>query len=137
MTERDCDYCGNAYEAARPNSRFCSALCRKRNQRDPAAAKIKTVSSSLPPATPPVDMTLADVVKRDLELGDRLDTLPGQLALALAVRIGSPGTTASSVATLSKELRALVAEALVGTKPPVGDRLDEFSQRLAQKAASA
>ena len=81
--------------------------------------------------------TLADVVRRDLESADRLATVPGQLAVALAERLVSPGTTASSVATLSKELRALMAEALAGTKPREGDALDEFTQRLQQKAASA
>jgi len=76
-------------------------------------------------------------VRRDLAAAGRLDTLPGQLALALAMRLTAPGTTASSVATLSKELRALMAEALAGTKPREGDALDEFTIRLQQKAASA
>lgn len=116
---------------------YCDANCRNKAHAARKANPGAVPTIPVQPDTPPVDMTLADVVKRDLELGERLDTLPGQLALALAVRLGSPGTTASSVATLSKELRALMAEALAGTKPKQGDVLDEFSERLARKAAGA
>lgn len=112
---------------------YCDASCRRKAHE---ARKANPASVATLPV-PPADTTLADVVKRDLEAGERLDTLPGQLALALAVRIASPGTTASSVATLSKELRVLMAEALAGTKPREGDALDEFSKRLARKAAGA
>lgn len=115
---------------------YCDSSCRGKahaaRKANPGA--VPTIPDQAPP---PVDMTLADVVKRDLETADRLETLPGQLALALAVRIGSPGTTASSVATLSKQLLVLMAEALAGTKPQQGDVLDEFSERLARKAANA
>src|SRR6266498_1700351 len=112
---------------------YCDAKCRskayKARQANPGAVV------TLPDQ--PADPSLADVVRRDLAAAGRLDTLPGQLALALATRIAAPGTTASSVATLSKELRALVAEALEGTRPRQGDALDEFTLRLQQKAASA
>ena len=112
---------------------YCDAKCRgaayKARRANPAG--VATISQA------PADTSLADVVRRDLEAVSRLDTLPGQLALALATRISAPGTTASSVATLSKELRALVAEALEGTRPRQGDALDEFTLRLQQKAASA
>ena len=110
---------------------YCDAKCRRRahkaRQASPGVAALPTATTG----------TLADVVRRDLESADRLATVPGQLAVALAERLVSPGTTASSVATLSKELRALMAEALAGTKPREGDALDEFTQRLQQKAASA
>ncbi len=112
---------------------YCDAKCRSKayayRQANPDAV------ATLPPV--PADTSLADVVRRDLAAADRLDTLPGQLALALAMRLTAPGTTASSVATLSKELRALMAEALARTKPREGDALDEFTIRLQQKAASA
>jgi hypothetical protein len=90
-------------------------------------------------ATLPVapDTSLADVVRRDLEAASRLDTLPGQLALALALRLTAVGTTASSVATLSKELRALMAEALAGTVVRRRDLIDEIGARREQKAAGA
>lgn len=112
---------------------YCNANCRNKAH---AARKANPAAVSTLPV-PPADTTLADVVRRDLEAAERLATLPGQLALALATRIASPGTTASSVATLSKELRALMAEALAGTKPRDPDKLDEFTQRLQQKAAGA
>ena len=110
---------------------YCDAKCRRR------AHKARQEGPGVVAALPASTSTLADVVRRDLESADRLATVPGQLAVALAERLVSPGTTASSVATLSKELRALMAEALAGTKPREGDALDEFTLRLQQKAASA
>jgi hypothetical protein len=112
---------------------YCDSKCRSKayvaRRANPAAV------AALPDQ--PADTSLADVVRRDLEAAGRLETLPGQIALALALRLTAAGTTASSVATLSKELRVLMAEALAGTKPREGDALDEFTLRLQQKAASA
>jgi len=111
---------------------YCDAACRNR------AAYARKHSVPVAAAVPgPPASNLADVVRRQLEQADRLETIPGQLALELAQRLVSAGTTASSLAQLSKELRALVAEALEGTKPRGADQLDEFTQRLQQKAASA
>ena len=112
---------------------YCDARCRGKAY---AARKANPGAVSTLPEPAP-DTSLADVVRRDLEAAGRLETLPGQIALALALRLTAPGTTASSVATLSKELRVLMAEALAGTKPREGDALDEFTLRLQQKAASA
>ena len=111
---------------------YCDAVCRNRA----AYARKHAVAPVAPDPARPAS-SLADVVRRQLEQADRLETIPGQLALELAQRLVSAGTTASSLAQLSKELRALVAEALEGTKPREGDTLDEFTQRLQQKAASA
>ena len=111
---------------------YCDVNCRNR-----AAYARKHGVSPMPAGPDRPASSLADVVRRQLEQADRLETIPGQLALELAQRLVSSGTTASSLAQLSKELRALVAEALEGTKPREGDALDEFTQRLQQKAASA
>jgi hypothetical protein len=113
---------------------YCDGVCRRR------AFEARKANPGAVATLPPPDAansTLADVVRRDLEQAGRLETVPGQLAVALAMRLVSSGTTASSLATLSKELRALMAEALAGTKPRDADALDEFTQRLQQKAASA
>jgi len=112
---------------------YCDVNCRNRAA---YARKHGVEPVPLPGPERPAS-SLADVVRRQLEQAGRLETIPGQLALELAQRLVSSGTTASSLAQLSKELRALVAEALAGTKPREGDALDEFTQRLQQKAASA
>ena len=113
---------------------YCDATCRNRAA---YARKHSVPVAAAAPASGPPASNLADVVRRQLEQAGRLETIPGQLALELAQRLVSAGTTASSLAQLSKELRALVAEALEGTKPREGDALDEFTLRLQQKAASA
>lgn len=113
--------------------RYCDATCRNRA----AAARRANPDAVASLPAPAADTTLADVVRRDLEAGGRLDTLPGQLAVALARRITAEGTTASSVATLSKELRALMAEALAGVKPREPDFLDELEERRLAKVAGA
>ena len=127
--------CGKPLPPSRGNRPrlYCDAKCRGKAY----AARHANPDTVFMEADAPADTSLADVVRRDLNAAGRLNTLPGQLALALAMRLTAPGTTASSVATLSKELRALMAEALAGTKPREGDALDEFTLRLQQKAASA
>lgn len=50
--ERPCDACGNAYEAKRPASRFCSATCRKRASRS-GAAVVGHIASGLEPEPEP------------------------------------------------------------------------------------
>jgi hypothetical protein len=113
---------------------YCNSTCRGKAH---AHRKANPDAVATLPVPDTANSTLAEVVRRDLEAADRLQTVPGQLAVALAERLVSSGTTASSLATLSKELRALMAEALAGTKPRDPDVLDEFTQRLQQKAASA
>lgn len=80
---------------------------------------------------------MVDVVQRQLQEADRLETVAGQLAIALAKRVVAAGTTASSMAALSKELRVLMAEALAGTKTREPDYLDELQARRQAKIAGA
>jgi hypothetical protein len=115
---------------------YCDSLCRNRASRARRANPDAVVALPAAPPPPP-DTSLADVVRRDLEAAERLETLPGQIALALALRMTAAGTTASSVASLSKELRALMAEALAGTVVRRRDLIDEIGARREQKAAGA
>jgi hypothetical protein len=128
--------CGKPLPSATGNRPrlYCNSSCRGKAH---AARQANPGAVATLPAQDTANSTLADVVRRDLEHADRLETVPGQLAVALAMRLVSSGTTASSLATLSKELRALMAEALAGTQPRDQDALDEFTRRLQQKAASA
>jgi hypothetical protein len=59
--------------------------------------------------------SLLAVVRAEPEAADRVATVPGMVALALAERVVDPTSSAASVATLSKELRVVLAEALAGT----------------------
>lgn len=122
---RSCDSCGKPYEAKRKASRFCSDTCRKRNQRTPAQ-----------PLTPIEDAMvsagLVNATVRELEAADRLDSVLGRQALELARRIASPHETGASVASLSKEFRAVMEVAMDGVGIAV-DPLDELRTRREHK----
>ena len=95
--QRQCATCGKAYQAARPNSKFCSDTCRVRAHRSPK-------SSPAPPAgpVPMLGAGLESVAARELDAAGRLDTVLGQAALVLARRIESPMETGSSIASMTK-----------------------------------
>ena len=126
---------------------YCDSTCRSRASRGRgdgadhltvvtvAAATGSRRSTSDPDDDP--RPSLVQVVQRELENGERLDTVAGQQALAIAVRMASAGTTGSAVATLSKELRVAMAEALAGVKRTKPDAFDEIAERRAMKAANA
>lgn len=71
-----------------------------------------------------------------LQDADRLDTVLGQQALALAAQIVSPFQTGAGVASLSKELRAVMAEAMRGVAA-AADPVDELRRRRDAKRAAA
>lgn len=135
MTLRACDHCNKSYDAKRPNSKFCGASCRKRNQRNPQGAKVSTLPAPSEAAAPV--LTLLDVVRRELTDAGRLDTIEGMQAITLAQRMLDPFSTASSVATLNKELSVVLAKALAGVKQPEPDLLDELEQRRLAKVSGA
>lgn len=76
---------------------------------------------------------VAAVMAELVEAG-RLDTVLGQQALTIAEKLGSLFDTGSSAAALSKELRALMAEAVKGAAV-AADPLDELRARRAAKRA--
>lgn len=118
----DCDKSLPPATGSRPRL-YCDSSCRRRaheaRKANPAAAPTVPADS--------VVSDLAGAVRKELEAGGRAETVSGQLAIAMARRIDSSGTTASSMASLSKELRALLAEALEGVKRPgaVEDPVDQ------------
>src|SRR5690349_15240242 len=87
--------CGKTFWSASSRAKFCTAACRSRSRRKPAAT----------PDAPIVAATR-------LELGDQVSTLNGQLALKVAEQIDKGSASVSQV----RELQALVAKA-VGAKP--------------------
>jgi hypothetical protein len=79
---------------------------------------------------------LVAAIRRELEGARRLDTALGRQAMRLAERMHSMMDTGSAVAALSRELRAVMAEALAGV-PAKADGLDELAARRERKASGA
>lgn len=129
--ERACDSCRQKYEARRPSSRFCGPTCRQRARR---GMKPAVIGSAPPPPDPDVVPPLVARVIRDLDTAGRLDTTPGQQAVLLATRLSSPHETGASVASMNRELRATMAEALQGTAK-AADHVDEVKARRDRKFA--
>lgn len=132
MTQRACDSCRDRYEAKRPNSRFCSERCRKRFSRQPGA-----VASLVPEVddAPISEGPLTRSTRLELEAVGRFDTSIGQLAMLAARRLDAGGETGSAVASLMREHRATVAEAIRGVKL-AGDKLDELRAKRDRKLAA-
>ena len=126
--QRICESCKKPYQATRPNSKFCGDTCRKRAQRSPKKSPGKPV------ATPVVSAGVAAAAARELEAADRLDTVLGQAALVLARRIESPMETGASIASMTKQLRETLADALKGAAQ-AADPLDEIRARRESKRA--
>jgi hypothetical protein len=125
--QRHCDRCGKPYEAKRPTSKYCSSSCRSRQSTNPKASV-----TAIPPKTDAAGLTA--VTERQLDAANRLDTVLGQQALALAQRIASPHETGASVASLSKEFRAVMEAAMDGVNA-VANPLDELRARRERKLA--
>lgn len=100
------------------------------------AAKPPELIDAVPTESPEGESPLVVAVRAELEAADRLGCALGQQALALAQRIGNPFDTGSAVASLSKELRA-VMDAALADAPKAADALDELAGRRQQKASSA
>lgn len=131
MEPRLCDVCREPYIAKRLNSRFCSATCRKRNQRkpvgSPAATPLPTVALGVG--------SVASITRAELEAAGRLGTSLGQVALLLAARLDAQvRESGMGVAAIVREHRAALAEALKGAAV-AADPVDELRARRDRKRA--
>ncbi|QBI97245.1 hypothetical protein KD930_gp01 [Mycobacterium phage Kevin1] len=125
---RECAVCGQPFEAQRPQAKYCGETCRKRAQRG-GIAKQKQQAPLTPPASATPAGGLIETVQAALEEADRLHTIAGQHALELARRIVyAPGMN-TGVAALSKQLQAVLAEALAGAASVAADPVDELKAR--------
>lgn len=124
--ERPCDVCGVAYEAKRPNSRFCSATCRKRASRGVPTEHVADVTP-LPPAEPEIGPVEAAALRELQEVG-RLETALGRTALTLARKLDVGRETGAAMASLAKQLEATLSTATEGVTA-VSDPLDELRAR--------
>lgn len=156
--QKPCAVCGKPFEAQRPQAMYCGETCKKRAQRAgtaasrnrkkprpaPAAAPPPPDTSSDESSTPPSSETLAyapvgvvAATVKELADADRLDTVLGQLALKLAVRLeGSVFDTGSAFTALSKELRTVVGLAVAGAHVE-DDEVDELQKRRDEKQRAA
>lgn len=147
---KSCEDCGKEFEAKRRTARFCSERCKKRAQRRPggsgtsaAARRVEAaVSQRVPDAAPaPAEVRgeLTESVRAALEAAGRLGDPSGQVALVLAGRIeDGTGETGSSLASMTRELRAAVADALKdagGKSADPGE--DELEKARARRRAIA
>jgi hypothetical protein len=134
--DRSCDVCGTSYVAKRTTSRYCSAKCRMRASRG---------TSAKPTAPEPQEMVLersAGPVEwaTALELREigRLETALGLQCLALARRLDAPlRDTGSAMASISRELRATLAEAKRGAGAATSPQQlrDELAERRVRHGA--
>ena len=130
--QRQCDSCGNPYEAKRATSRYCGSTCRVRASR---GALITPIREKRPPTGP---AGLVESVRRELEEAERLESYAGQAAVDLATRIEGGGDTGSAVASLHRELRATMAEALAGARvarSPLERMRDDLAERRKARGA--
>jgi hypothetical protein len=125
--ERACDACGRPYTAKRETSRFCSTACRVAFHE----GRPKRVVPSGVVDRPPAERGFVyEATLKQLERLRPEDESLYATALVLALRLdGAIGSaeSGSSVAALTKELRATVA-ACAATAVAV-DTVDELSER--------
>lgn len=121
---RCCEVCGRIYDAKTKRSRFCTSTCRSRNMR----------GAEPPPIAALIDVSLESTTKQKLEDAGVLDTVLGQQAMRLAVQMSVE--TGSSLAALSRELRATMLEAL-SSGEQADDVVDELRARREARRAAA
>lgn len=130
-----CECCGREYVAKRSTSRFCSDVCRMRSKRGGSAPKLRVVKAGDSP-TRKHDSSLLGSVMIELEQMGHLETAGGRIAITLATRLDNPDSTdsGSAVASLTRELRAVLAE-LASRKVASADPMDELRRRREQRSS--
>jgi hypothetical protein len=132
VAERRCEApdCEVVFEPKRPAGKYHSATCRQRAARARKAAESNVKDEAK--TDTPAEHGLVRAVRTELETADRLNTVAGQLALQLARRAANPDE--SSLMALSKEIRAVMADALAGAPPkPGGSDADGDSNATEQE----
>lgn len=157
----DCEECGTTFVAKSTRARFCGPTCRVRANRRPTKiglaksdaaaatkpkrktrarkakaggkAQVETATEALAQPAPPVYDTLEEQLRASLTRLQALDTISGMAAVRVAQQIDRGRDSGSAVATLSKELSRLVAEAKVEAAPRIRDAADDIADRAAAK----
>jgi hypothetical protein len=143
---RPCESCGRSYEAASPRSKYCGNTCRSRAHRaaggrehgQSAGDNVRSLRAAPDTAGGDESGGMVASLERKLRDADRLDTWEGQGALVLARRIEAGRDTGSAIASLHRELRVAIAEALKGVgdvESAVTRRRNELAERRAARHA--
>mgnify|MGYP003405091026 FL=1 len=130
--------CGTEFTAARANAKYCSDRCRKRTKRS-GADVVPLTEAELKPeqADGRKPGAIESATHRELEQAGRVETMLGQTALAHARKMDHGFMeTGSAFASLSKELRSVMADALRGTAAATAPQQlqDELAARRAERA---
>ena len=132
--ERNCDVCGEPYQAQRATSKYCSTRCRTRASRG-AEKVVPLARKASAPCGDAGSVERATVTA--LEQCDRLETPLGQACVVLARRLDSPkGDTGSALASVAKQLEALLASATrgAGVASSPQQLRDELTERRRMRA---
>lgn len=148
---KNCIIDGEPFQAIRPQAKYCSARCRKRAQRGTVVTRPDSVTTGTKPVPPdvtrispganpsnsgdPVEHPFITATKKQLETAGVLDTMLGQQALRIATQM-SGFETAGGMASLSKELSRVMAEALRAAVSAQTDPVDELQARREAKLAA-
>ena len=126
---RLCAGCGRSVASQRAGALYCGDTCKKRGQRAQKAAERQDTAPERG-ETPESgsEATLVASVRAALAEADREASFAGQIALELAARVANGKELGSSVASLAKQLRETMAEALAGVAV-AADPLDEIRAR--------
>lgn len=133
--DRSCAGCGLSLASSRADAVYCGDTCKKRAQRAQRAAKRLDIAPERGVTLDSgVEAPLVVSVRSALAEADREASVAGQVALELAVRVANRKELGSSVASLAKQLRETMAEALAGVAQ-AADPLDEIRARRDAKRA--
>ena len=126
---RTCQHCGTSFESKSSRAKFCGPKCRRKafdgRQSGAVVAEIAAMPDS---GVPP----MVDTVRAALLAGGQESSVAGVNALHLAVRIDAQSENGSAMAAMSRQLQALVAEALKDATV-AADPLDELARRRADR----
>lgn len=129
-----CSVCSETFEAKRSSAKYCGGTCRNRAMRGSPVPQIVTDEEAR--ADSERVHALVARTTRELDEAGVLDSVMGQMALRLAEKLAGNNDTGSAMASLSKEFRAVMQQALGdGTKK--SDSLDELAARRLQKVSGA
>lgn len=142
MLQRLCEECGADFEAKTKRAKFCTTACRVRANRRPSkvgrakssgAAEVVQLHTAPSSTVDDPEDSLAGQVRRTLSEIDALTTVAGMAALRVARQIDKGEDSGSAVATLSKELSRLMAEARTEVAPKQKDAADDIVGRVQAK----
>jgi hypothetical protein len=141
--KRNCNECGRSYQAQRPQSKFCKPSCRVRHSRKPKSVPVTSGKERAGPDAISIDQgedlanegessPLVIATRKRLEAAGVADSMEGQQALSIATQM-SGRETAGGMASLSKELSRVMAEAMRAAVPLMADSMDELKARREAK----